>query len=392
MGALFLALGCAHFQGAFAAELSPSISQSVDTNFKSEGHSSFENLKSPTHWALSMEVIALKRSNNSVNQPLVSTLPGTSKFGQTANMSATEAFNSNQFEQGSAAGPKLTLNYLGDSGYGLELSYFNVSNLNSSNTIGPSNAGNWYIMKAPGFWQTQDFAYQGMTWGSTTSLYSAEANAKFTAPNKFNFLAGFRWFQLKDSLTGSVTPADQNDPVWKVGGCAPSPSQISQTVYDTTLSQTTQACALGASIGGYPPFWSTNTKNNLLGLQLGAQGTIVELGRLSLGGSLKAGVFNNQATQSNAVSITKIMYLTSASTNQVAYSGEGVLQLKYSVTDDLSVKMGYQLLWLDRVALASGQIPYVYSGSSPTSVTARGVNAGSSILFQGGTFGLEYLF
>ena len=86
------------------------------------------------------------------------------------------------------------------------------------------------------------------------------------------------------------------------------------------------------------------------------------------------------------------MYSASATSNQIAYSGEGVIQMKYLLASDLSIKMGYQLLWLDRIALAPGQIPHVYSGTSPTSVTARGVNTSSNILFQGGTVGLEYSF
>ena len=387
-GALCLVLGCTHFEAVLSAESSPPVAQGADASSKSIEISSFDKSKSASHWALSIEAINLKRSNNSVNQPLVSTLPGTYTFGQTASTPASEVFNSNQLQQGGAVGPKLTLDYLGDSGYGFELSYFNVQNLNASNTIGPSNPGNWYIMKAPGFWQTQDFAYQGMTWASTTSLYSAEASAKFKASDSFNFLAGLRWLQLKDSLVGSLSPVDQNVPLWKTGGCPPGVSGIG----DITLSQTTQACASGAVIGGYPPFWSTSTRNNLLGLQIGAQGTILEIGRLSFGGSLKAGIFNNQATQSNDVSITKIMYSASATSNQIAYSGEGAIQMKYLLASDLSIKMGYQLLWLDRVALAPGQIPYVYSGASPTSVTARGVNTSSNILFQGGTVGLEYSF
>jgi len=384
-GALCLGLGCTHFEAVLSAESSPPVAQGADASSKSIEISSFDKSKSASHWALSIEAINLKRSNNSVNQPLVSTLPGSYTFGQTASTPASEVFNSNRLQQGSAVGPKLTLDYLGDSAYGFELSYFNVQNLNASNTIGPSNPGNWYIMKAPGFWQTQDFAYQGMTWGSTTSLYSAEANAKLKASDRFTLLAGLRWIQLKDSLVGSLSPVDQNVPLWKTGGCP-------MGALDITLSQTTQTCASGISIGGYPPFWSTTTRNNLLGLQLGAQGTFFEIGRLSLGGSLKAGVFNNQVTQSNNVSITKIMYSSSATSNQVAYSGEGILQLKYLITDGLAIKMGYQLLWLDRVALAPGQIPYVYSGNNPTNVTARGVNAGSNILFQGGILGMEYLF
>ena len=385
---VLLFIGWTYFSVATAAEPSPS---NLDANnsaptFLNIG--SDDATRSKPQWALSVEAISLKRSNSSVNQSLVNTLPGTDHFGQTAYKPGTEVFNSTQFQQGSAIGPKFTLQYSDNSGYGVELSYFDIQNLNASNTIGPSNPGNWYVMKAPGFWQTQDFAYQGMTWSSSTSLHSAEANGKFKASDSFSFLAGVRWLQLKDSLVGSVTPGDQNKPVWKTGGCDP-------TEYGfllTTLSQTNQACASGEAISGYPPFWSTNVTNNLFGLQVGAQGRLFEIGRLSFGGSLKVGAFNNQATQNDLVSITKVMYSTSATVNRMAYAGEGVVQLKYLLADDLAIKVGYQMLWLNQVALAPGQIPHVHSGSNPTSVNASGVNTGSSILFQGGTVGMEYLF
>jgi hypothetical protein len=192
VGALCLVLGCAHFEAVLSAEPSPPVVQGADTTAKSIELRSFDQSKSASHWALSVEAIALKRSNNSVSQPLVSTLPGSSTFAQTENTPASEVFNSNQFQQGRAVGPKFTLDYIGDSGYGFQLSYFNVQNLNASNTVGPSDSSNWYIMRAPGFWQTQDFAYQGMTWGSTASLYSTEANAKLKASDSFTWLAGLR--------------------------------------------------------------------------------------------------------------------------------------------------------------------------------------------------------
>ena len=69
-----------------------------------------------------------------------------------------------------------------------------------------------------------------------------------------------------------------------------------------------------------------------------------------------------------------------------------MIQLKYLITNGLSIKVGYELLWLNKVALAPGQISQTYSGQNPTSVTATGVNTGSSVLFQGGTVGLEYAF
>ncbi len=62
-------------------------------------------------------------------------------------------------------------------------------------------------MKAPGaFWQTQDFPYQAMAWKATTNLYSAEANGRLDLSSRVTVLAGFRWLQLNDKLSGHVDP------------------------------------------------------------------------------------------------------------------------------------------------------------------------------------------
>lgn len=336
-------------------------------------------------WTISIEAIALGRSND-VNQALVNRVPGGNSFYSTAVENGAEAFNSNQFQQGIAAGPKLTLTYHDVAGYGLEMSYFSVSSMTASKTIGPDNPGNWLVMKAPGgFWQTQDFPNQGMTWGATTSLYNAEANATVAVSKQAGLLAGFRWIQLNDSLTGSLAPADQNSPTWKTGpagGCYGG---------DPTLYQI-GSCPVGAAVNGFPPFWSTSTTNNLFGLQAGAQGTLFEVGRLSFGGFIKAGVFNNRASQTGWVSMEKQMYSSGATTNQAAFMGEGGIQIRYSISDDLLIKVGYNMLWLANVALAPGQVPQTRAGQNPTSITATGVNTSSTVLFQGVTVGLQYAF
>ncbi len=378
-------MGC-----ALAAD-SETATKSQGVSNDSTSFSAFDPIsqsKENRRWTLSIEAIALKRSNSSVSQPLVSSLPGNSTtFVGTASNPGVEVFNSNQFDQGIGVGPKLTLNYLDDSGYGLELLYFNVLNLNATKTIGPENSPNWYVMRAPGafpaFWQTQDFPYQGMTWGLTTNLYSAEVNAKSQVSKSFGLLAGFRWIQLNDSLVGSLTPGDQNVPTWKTSGACG---------LDPTLTAINNACGAGPPAGGYPPFWTTNTSNKLLGLQAGAEGTLLESGKFSVGGMLKAGVYNNRATQTDWVSMSKVVYSSSATTNRAAWVGDAMIQLKYLITNGLSIKVGYELLWLNKVALAPGQISQTYSGQNPTSVTATGVNTGSSVLFQGGTVGLEYAF
>ena len=54
-----------------------------------------------------------------------------------------------------------------------------------------------------------------------------------------------------------------------------------------------------------------------------------ELGRFSLGGLIKVGVFDNNAEQSTWVSIKKVVYPSQATTNHAAFVSEADLQLKY---------------------------------------------------------------
>jgi hypothetical protein len=374
-------------------------SAEIETEF-SDKHKFFalesrDSAHKEIHWTLSLEAIALKRSSGSVNQPLINQVSGNQVWysmtqpNSSNSAYATELFNSNQFNYGYQVGPKITINYRDDSGVGLELSYFNVLNLNGTNTTGPN--GNWLTMYAPGpFWQTQDSPNQGMTWRSTTNLYSAEVNTKSEITRNLKLIAGFRWIQLNDTLTGAVTPPDQFAPAWKASPGVPCGGATFPTFQQLSLC--------GSSIWNvsqplsFSNFWVTSTTNNLFGLQLGAEGDLFNIGKLSLGGSLKAGVYNNRATQSDWVSMAKQFYYGSATRSRPAYAGDAVLQLKYHLTNDFAVKLGYQLLWLDKIALAPGQIPKTYSNGLLGTETANGVNAGSNILFQGGALGIEYMF
>jgi hypothetical protein len=333
------------------------------------------------HWTVSVEPIVLQRIGGS-NQTLVERVPGTEPFYRTFTATGPEAFNSNQFHQGFSAGPKIDLTYHGGSGYGAELSYFNIFDQSASNATGPDAPADWLVMKAPGtFWQTQDFPYQAMVWKDVTSLYSAEADGRLALSSRLTVLAGFRWLQLNDTLQGTLSPADRTAPVWKQT-CSTSPC----TLIDVAQAQP------GGPAGSYPPFWTTNAANNLYGLQIGVDGTLFELGRFAVDGQIKIGLFDAHAQQTTGVSLEKVVYLASATSNQAAFVSEAGLQLKYQVLDRLALKTGYEALWLSGVALAPGQIQQTVTAGGNTPVHALGVKYGSSVLFQGFTAGLEYAF
>jgi hypothetical protein len=101
-------------------------------------------------------------------------------------------------------------------------------------------------------------------------------------------------------------------------------------------------------------------------------------------------MYDNHAKQTTLVSMQKQIFPTSSATNAPAFVGEGGLVAKYQLNDGVALKFGYDALWLNSVALAPQQIQQI--NTSPSSVSARGINCRSTALFQGMTFGLEYAF
>ena len=368
------------FLSTLLATLFPPATGAADLE-NATGKPAVDQPEGVSKWTVSVEALALERIGG-VNRTLVERVPGTEPFYRTFTDKGSEAFNSNQFQQGFSAGPKIDLIYRGGSGYGVELSYFNIFNQSATNATGPDTPADWLVMKAPGiFWQTQDFPYQAMVWSDTTNLYSAEANGRLTLSSRVTVLAGFRWLQLNDTLQGTLSPADRTAPTWKQG-CNAS---------NCTLIDVAQAPLSGAA-GNYPPFWNTNTANNLYGFQIGVDGKIFERGRFSVDGQVKIALFDNNAEQSTGVSLEKVVYPASATANRAAFAGEASLQLKYQLMGGMALKAGYEALWLDGVALAPGQIQDTLTTQSRVPVHALGVNFGSSVLFQGFTSGFEYSF
>ena len=96
-------------------------------------------------------------------------------------------------------------------------------------------------------------------------------------------------------------------------------------------------------------------------------------------------------SQSTGVSIFKVVRPSSATSNTLAFLGEAGLHCDYQVTNGLSLKVGYQAVWIDGVALAPGQIQETYT-TLPDTVCSLGVNTSSSVLYHGGTVGLKYVF
>jgi hypothetical protein len=270
----------------------------------------------------------------------------------------TDQLYSDDLTQGFAGGPKVGLTYHADSGCGCEVSFFEIDGWGNAQSIATA-ADITPVFAAPGgFVQTTDGEYKGqyqnMGWGYATRLYNAEINLHWDLCSRVTMLAGVRWVNLWENLQGTIEPSDR------------------------TL-----------------PFWDTTTRNNLYGVQLGEDWKIFNRGRFSIDGLVKAGIFDNVADETTVVSIYRIPFGESASTNQLAFLGEIGVQCKCQLTQSLLLKIGYEAMCLQGVALAPGQIPETFSHALPVNdiyVRALGINSGSGVFYHGATAGLEYAF
>ena len=114
-------------------------------------------------------------------------------------------------------------------------------------------------------------------------------------------------------------------------------------------------------------------------------------GRRAEGGGLR-----QSGRGDNLVRIYRIQFGESCATDHAAFVGETGLRCKYQVTPRLSLRAGYEAIWLQGVALAPGQIPETYSHDAllpqDVYVQARGINFSCGVFYHGATAGLEYSF
>jgi hypothetical protein len=127
--------------------------------------------------------------------------------------------------------------------------------------------------------------------------------------------------------------------------------------------------------------------NDLYGLQIGADMNIWSRGRLSIEGLVKAGVYGDHAVNRTHIGLTNSAYSadSSASADRAAFAGEMSITGVYRLGKHLSLRGGYQYLWLAGVARASDQVAV----SDPLAGTAA-VSFKGSPSYDGAFVGLEF--
>lgn len=137
--------------------------------------------------------------------------------------------------------------------------------------------------------------------------------------------------------------------------------------------------------------YRVNTTNHVVGFQLGGDLFASLLPGLLMGGNLKAGIYGNDARQRSTVVATNLNpdLLESDRSGDAAFVAEGGLTFIYQVHPWLSLRGGYEMLYVNGVALApenfNTQAPFV--GTRSVAVNNEG-----DVFYHGLTAGLEWLW
>ena len=198
----------------------------------------------------------------------------------------------------------------------VEFRYFGVNDWDAKQ--GPLYSPDGFAMPVPGFDPTTMPVYIDSSYSS--SLNSVELNLRRQVWPRWSLLAGLRYVSMRDQLAYIVGDSGFNN----------------------------------ATIIGL------NANNNLFGLQVGAAGILWQPGpRFRIESALKTGVYADGATCGiHATAVGGggggggIWYHG----DHTAFVGDLNFNGVFQLTDHLAIRGGYQLLWLNGVAIAPEQV------------------------------------
>jgi hypothetical protein len=155
------------------------------------------------------------------------------------------------------------------------------------------------------------------------------------------------------------------------------------------FDESLHADLIAAGAGSVAQF---NTFNNLYGFQVG--GDVVLLQRKwgpRVDGFVKGGVYWNDAqAEVSFVPAGGVTVDGSAAADRAAFLAEAGVFAGYNVTRHITVRVGYQIMWLDNVATASSQVGSTGLLTQPAGTPIPvAIDLGDGILIHGASGGIE---
>jgi hypothetical protein len=139
--------------------------------------------------------------------------------------------------------------------------------------------------------------------------------------------------------------------------------------------------------------YHVDTDNSLVGPQTGGDIWVCIIPGLRMGAETKVGVFGNHASQGTRIDATSLAtpFTESAGSDDVAFVGDASLYLTYRINYQLYLKLGYNFLYADGLAMGGENFnptpPNVLLAGSGRQAT---INDNGSIFYTGASIGVEY--
>jgi hypothetical protein len=129
--------------------------------------------------------------------------------------------------------------------------------------------------------------------------------------------------------------------------------------------------------------YNIRTNNDMFGFQMGG-GLTYQTGRWSMGTRVKGGVFVNDASGDTDLSFTSDNsdFPLHLRENQLSFVGEFALQGRFQVSPNVSLRAGYEMLFITAEALAPHQATFLTD-------TAY-LNTTGATYYRGASFGVEF--
>jgi len=276
----------------------------------------------PATWYVSAGAIVLHRSRPD---------PGTT-FA--ANPAGTRFLSASDFNFGWNWGPDITVGRRMASGNVWEMRFFSNQSSASQTFITPGGfTGGGFT--GPGGTRVDGDYF--------TKLYSTELNWRSQVSNPLQFIAGFRWIELRDQLTYVLNS--------------------------------------GVATGRY------NFNNHLYGGQMGVNWVLTNPARpLQINMWGKAGLYGNLADGGiKEFSGPNFIGSFAGSRSGAAFVGDLGFSASYFITNNVAIRGGYQLLWLSELALAGDAA----SRSLWNPSLLRNVDNGGNLFYNGAMIGVD---
>jgi hypothetical protein len=275
-------------------------------------------------WTASAEAMIMSRSGGKTSTLLLNHTTG------------GEIFNAKNFDFPWAVGPRVSI--VGEDilfGCDLEASYFGIDGWSAAKSFTINNDGALFMVYShplsvldPG--DTVNYYY-------VSRLHSMEVNARHMIWERVGVFAGFRYLELHE-------------------------------VFSSTVNNVL--------------YYENNVDNHLYGGQIGMNFAFVNTCRCSIEGVMKAGIYGN-----NCDITAKVIDQTRLGdrTDHTAATAEIGLTGIFQVTERLSARLGYQVMWLDGIAIAGDQVENL-NRTNPKPFM------GGTLLYHGASAGFEFVF